>query len=425
MRWLFLLLLALLPLQWFVVGAGLRLHLAAILLFGAFVFATHREHLTARVLRLAGPFVAANGALVVIWAGAHYYHGLGFRQPAEQMALLAAFVGIAVATLAILNDPDRRGVELLRWSAWVCMASLLAAMTLSMATNGVNPVDVFSRTLTSADPEILQKELFRSSFGGFGLNDETVMGNIRHEVFGALLFAACLASACTLFRPFTDRRVARVYVVGQALAVLMLLLSMSRSVILALAVWPLLGLLRQVLAGRISPRFVGAGVIVVGGIGVLGAVGVLQVLWVRFTQDTGSYEARDELLQMAYSNLGRSLATGGVSTTSASSHNFVIDTWLRSGIAASLAALVVVVLVCGLFFALAFTLPNEPAWMLPVTAMIALPAVRMFTAGGGVIPPVQWVALAVVAGFLSYRALLRAGPPPAPEHHRAVASRRG
>ena len=313
MRWFFLMLVALMPLQWFVVAAGLRLHLLGILLFGVFALATHREHLTSRVLRLAGPFVAANLALTVLWAGAHYYHGLGFRQPAEQLALLVAFVGIAVAMLGILNDPDRRGVELLRWSTWACMASLVGAMVLSMTANGVNAIDVFSRTITSADPEILQKELFRSSFGGFGLNDETVMGNIRHEVFGALLLAACLASVCTLLRPFQDRWLARLYVVGQGLAVLMLLLSMSRSVMLALAAWPLLGLLKQALAGRITPRFAGAGVVLVGGVAVLGAVGVLQVLWVRFTQDTGSYEARDELLQQAYDNLGRSLATGGVS----------------------------------------------------------------------------------------------------------------
>ncbi len=30
------------------------------------------------------------------------------------------------------------------------------------------------------------------------------MGNIRHEVFGALLLAATLSSACTLLRPFSD-----------------------------------------------------------------------------------------------------------------------------------------------------------------------------------------------------------------------------
>ncbi len=120
-------------------------------------------------------------------------------------------------------------------------------------------------------------------------------------------------------------------------------------------------------------------------------------------------------MQAAYDSLGRSFATGGVSTRLASSHNFVIDTWLRAGIAASLAALAVAVLVCGLFIALAFTLPHEPPWMLPVVAMLALPVIRFFTAGGGLIPPVQWVALGVVAGFLSYRAYLRETPAPVPD----------
>ena len=411
MRWLFLLLVALLPLQWFVVGAGLRLHLVAIALFALVVLATHGTHLAVRVIRLAGPFVAANFALTIIWVCANRYHDLGVRQPVEQLVLLGAFLAVAVATLALLREPGGRGVAALRWSTWVCLASLVGAITFSMAVNGVNAADVFARTITSADPEILQKELFRSSFGGFGLAEESVMGNIRHEVFGALLLALCVSSACRLLQPFGSRGATRVYLLGQGLAVFLLLLSMSRSVILGLAAWPLLGVLRQVLRGRVTPRGAGAGLLVAGGAGLLAAVGVLQVLWVRFTEDTSSYEARDTLLQAAFQNLGGSLATGGVSTELASSHNFVIDTWLRAGIAASLAAVVVVVLVGGLFLALAFTLPREPEWMLPVTAMIALPVVRMFTAGGGLIPPVQWVALGVVTGFLSYRALLREAPP--------------
>jgi hypothetical protein len=293
-----------------------------------------------------------------------------------------------------------------------------------MAANGVNAADVFARTISAGDPQILQRELFRTAFGGFGLAEQNVLGNIRHEVFGALLLALCLSSACSLLRPFATRAQSVLFMIGQGLAVFLLLLSMSRSVIVALAGWPLLGLTRQVLAGRITARGAGAALLLVVTGGVLAAVGVVQVLWIRFTEDTGSYEARDRLLDAAFDNLGRSLATGGVSTASASSHNFIIDTWLRAGVVASLAALVVVVLVCGLFVALAVTLPNEPRWMVPVAAMIVLPVVRFFTAGGGLIPPVQWVALGVAAGFLAYRAMLREGsdlrvPEPAAESRTA------
>ena len=49
------------------------------------------------------------------------------------------------------------------------------------------------------------------------------------------------------------------------------------------------------------------------------------------------------------------------------------------------------------------TLHLEPAWMLPVAVMFALPLVRIFTAGGGLIPPVSWVGLGLAVGFLAYR----------------------
>jgi hypothetical protein len=42
-------------------------------------------------------------------------------------------------------------------------------------------------------------------------------------------------------------------------------------------------------------------------------------------------------------------------------------------------------------------------WVVTVTAMLLLPLVRMFTAGGGLIPPVSWVGLGIAAGFLVYR----------------------
>ncbi len=76
---------------------------------------------------------------------------------------------------------------------------------------------------------------------------------------------------------------------------------------------------------------------------------------------------------------------------------------MRAGVLGGLAALVTVVLVIALFLQLTRRLPSEPAWLLPVTAALALPIVRFFTAGGGVIPPPQYVALGVVAGFLTYR----------------------
>jgi hypothetical protein len=89
---------------------------------------------------------------------------------------------------------------------------------------------------------------------------------------------------------------------------------------------------------------------------------------------------------------------------------FILDSTLRAGFLGGLAALTIVVLVLAQFLQLALRLPSEPAWMLPVTAALALPMIRFFTAGGGVIPPVQYIGLGMVAGFLAYRRTLSRNP---------------
>lgn len=395
--------LAALPLQWFVVAGPLRLHVAAMLLFTAVVAVTYRGRAFTPVLGLAAPFVAANLALCIIWLCAQAYHGLGFRQPVEQLFFLALFVALAtVVARALVLDTDQF-VRRFRWTALVVGVSLVVGLSFSMLVNGVNPALVFARSVAAADPEVLQKELFKAAFTGFGFNEDVVRGNFRHEVFGAVLVGMQVAATCTALRPFTSELARRAYQVSMGLCVFLIVVSMSRSVMIAAAVWPLLSLLRALLAVRITPRLVG-GSLLVGLAGVLLAVtGVLTVLWVRFTQEDSSYVARGDLLDRAFANLGTSLFFGGVSTRGESSHTFVLDTWLRAGVFAALAAVAVLVLLLGLFLSLASSLHREPSWMLPVTAMLALPLVRMFTAGGGVIPPVSWVTLAIAAGFLVYR----------------------
>ncbi len=404
MRWLTLLLMAALPLQWFIVAGPLRLHIVVMFLFLGLVALTHRARAYVPVVRVSLPFVVANLVLCAVWISTSAYNGLSPRQPVQQLVYVAVFVAVGtVLHRGVTLDRDRF-LGALRWAALATSVTLVAALSFSMATNGVNPVSVFSQTIASANPEILQKELFKTAFTGFGFDESTVRGNIRHEVFGAVLVSMCLAAAAAGLRPFETRTQRVLFRFSLGLGTALLVLSLSRSVLIAAAVWPALGLLRSLFAGRLTPRVVGAALLtVVIGVG-LAVVGVLDVLWVRFTQDTSSYQARDNLLAMALRNIGSHMLTGGVTTASASSHNFVIDTWLRSGIFGALAALVSALLVVGLLAGLAINLHREPAWMLPVTALLALPVVRMFTAGGGLIPPVQWIALGLVAGFMAHRA---------------------
>ena len=409
MRWPLLLVLALLPLQWFVVLGPLRLHLVALLAFLVLVVVTHRARAFLPVLQLAKVFVVANVVLCVLWAGADLYHGLGVRQPLQQLTYLAVFVAVGTVAHRGLSRPDGAWAATMRWAALTVSVSLLAALSFSMARNGVNAATVFGRTIAAADPEILQKELFRSAFTGFGFDTEVVRGNFRHEIFGAVLVAMLLSAACVRVRPFRARSAHRLYQLSLVLAGALLLVSMSRSVLLAAATWPLLTVLRSLLAARVSPRLVGAGILAGLAALTLAASGLLTVLWVRFTQDTSSYVARDHLLALARRNIASNFLTGGVATAGTSSHNFVLDTWLRAGVFAAAAAVVVVVVLLGLAASLALRLHHEPSWMVPVTALLMLPLVRTFTAGGGLIPPVSWLALGLVAGFLAHRRDLLAG----------------
>jgi O-antigen ligase len=226
---------------------------------------------------------------------------------------------------------------------------------------------------------------------------------MRHEVVGAVLTAIFLSMTATRLRPFRSTPTRIVYRCSLVVGTLMILLSLSRAVIVAAAAIPLLATVRSLASGRLSSRQLAAGAgTVVAGL-VLGVTGIAAVIGNRFLQDTSSYEARDQLLHQAFGNIGEHALTGGVVTLHHSSHNIVLDSWLRAGVFGALFAAAVLVWVVGLWLALVLDLPRAPDWMFPVTAALALPVVRMLTAGAGVILPVEWVCLAIVVGFLAAR----------------------
>jgi O-antigen ligase len=302
-----------------------------------------------------------------------FYHSRPLLPPVQDLVYLS--VMLAVGTVVYrLAQAGPEAVRLLRWSALAASLVLGLGMAISMAVNGVNPVVVFASTIASGDPEVLQRELFRTAFVGFGLDEEDVSGG------GLLLYRASLFLGAGL-----------------------LLVSMSRAVLIAALVWPLLGLFRLVVSGRMRPGHVALVAVTAVGLLAATAAGFLQVIWFRFTADTSSYEARNGLYDLSVENIRNSPLTGGAETAGASAHNFVVDSWQRSGILAALAAAVMVVILLGVFFALAARIAEEPDWMVPVAAALALPLIRIFTAGGGLITPVSWIVLGFVVGVIAYR----------------------
>lgn len=408
MRWALWGLFFFLPLQWFVLpgipyGQG-RLHLVAMGLFLGFMLVRHRARAFRPTIQTALPFILAELALLMVWTAAGLYHGTKPIGPFQDFVYMSVFVAVGTAVYRAARDLEPGSIEALRWVALVASVSLVLGLSIAMAINGVNPATVFGQTIATANPEILQKELFRSAFGGFGYSTNAVQGNLRHEVFAAVLAAMFVASWAVRLRPFVTRRQTMLFRFSMALGTLLLLVSLSRSVLLAAAVWPLLSLLRSVATARLSGRQVAVAIFAVGAISFGLVSGFANVLWVRFTADTSSYTARDSLLQLGVANIRAHYLTGGVDTVGASSHNFILDSWLRAGIFAALAAAVMTILIFGLGISLLIRIAAEPSWILPVAASLALPLVRIFTAGGGVIPPVEWVVLGFVAGAMAFEA---------------------
>jgi hypothetical protein len=409
-KWLGLVVLATLPLQWFVVGSTplglMRLHQAILLLATALLLVVRPWRTNLPLMRTATPFVVLNVVMLTLWTGMSAYNGDVPRTQAQEVIYLVVFVVFGTYLARAASGAEPGALVLLRWAAVAAAVTLVLAFSVSMLGNGVNPVAVLQRTIASADPELLQKELFRSSFTGYGYDSETVRGNIRHEVFGAVLLAMYVsvwAEGLAPGNPGWGRFIRRA---GLVACTGLLILSMSRAVLIAAAVWPLVSVMRSVRTYTVSRRQLTVLYGALAGVGLLVVTGVGRVIWVRFTQDTTSYQSRGGLYDQAWAQIRQSLWTGGVETTGESSHNFVVDAWLRGGMLVAIAAGAILLLLFVDWGALLVRLPREPLWMVPVAAAFALPIDRMLTAGGGLIPPVSWMTLALIAGAFTYRRTL-------------------
>jgi hypothetical protein len=420
-----------LPLQWFLVP-GLpagpeRLHIVAMVVFAAVVFARHRARAWSPVVSLAMPFLAAYATTVAIWAASAVYNGESLRQPLQEVMQIGVFVAVGAMVYRAALHPESEVLPYCRWAALVSVTTLVVALSISMSTNGVDAVAVFQQAISRAEPAILQHGLFRNAFVGFGFDEDTVSGNIRHEVYSALLVSMCVSAAAVRMRPFRSAAALRLYRASMVLGAVLIVLSLSRSVMLAAALWPALAAWRSVARRRVTGAHMS--VLVAGSIGTAIAfmTGFGTVLWVRFTEDTSSYEGRERQVQEALSDIPLTLSTGTGTSQEVTSHFFVLDSFLRGGLLGGLAAVAATAVLLYAFAKLAVRLPSAPSWMLPVTACLALPVVRIFTSGSGVLPPTQWVALGVVAGFLAYQrtsaqraAYPRTGPSTSPPSGRTI-----
>lgn len=405
MRWPLFALFALLPLQWFAVASTplgqSRLHQIAIFGFALCVLVSYRLRTYAPVLRTAAVFVIANLYMVAAIAAVAAYRGQGPGAAVQQLLYLMVFVAVGGFFFRVADGREPRLVEDLRWVAAVLCVSLLIGFSAAMLVNGVNPVAVLAKTISAGDPEIFQKEVFKSAFAGFGLDDEAVQGNLRHEIFGSVLLSMLISTWAMRVGSAPTRRQVNVYRAAVVTGAVLLAASLSRSILIAAAIWPLLVVLRSTRRGELSTRQVAVLFGFVAAATGLLVSGLGTVIANRFLTDTTGYQTRAGNYGDAFTAVPDHWVTGGYVTQGDSSHNFLLDTLLRNGIFALLPAAVIVVTLLIVFVLLAARLARLPSSMVPLAAALALPLVRAGTSGGGLIPPVEWLALGFVAGVLA------------------------
>ena len=430
MRWLALVLFAGLPLQWFGLGSSpvgvVRLHQVVIFGFAAVLFCCYRMRAHAPVLRTASWFVVGNLYLLGTWAIMDVYNGNAPIGGLQQLMYLVAFVLLGTYFFRVAADPDHEAVAVLRWAAPVTCLSLLVAFSVAMAANGVHALEAFGTSVGTVDPQVVQLDVFRASFSGFGLDEARVHGTFRHEIFASVLFSMLVSTWAIRSGDPATRLERTAYRVSMVTGTVLIVVSLSRSLLIAAVMWPLIALVGALASRRLTRTHIVAVSAAALGFATLLLSGWGAVLWSRITEETTSYEARATNYAEAVKALPDHWLTGGFQTAGldVSTHNFVLDSWLRGGIFTGIAAGVILLLLVVLWVRLIISLPRQPALMLPVTVAVALPVVRMVTAGGGLIPPVEWVVLAFVFGVLAARARPTADRPTTavPVTHSAAAS---
>lgn len=390
--------LALLPLRWFRVIASpagtVYLHEVGLLLLTFVAFVTMRGRVFRVAIDRTLGFSAAMAAGFAVWGASCLFYGVSVSSMIKEVGYLASFIVVVGIVIWFAESRDRTGMRTLRWAGVVTTGTLIVALGVALTINHINPATVFSNAVKSGDPSVIEAQLFRPAFAGFGYSTADAVSQIRHEVFAGLLVGLLVASWAQHIVPFERRSARWTSQLAVVVASLLIVLSLSRSVQLAAVSWPLLALIRIAARGVITRRQIVALVGVTVVVAVIAASGFLVVIIQRVTQDSTSYTERGAKLGEALQVIGQYPWFGGHYDDTISSHNFVIDAWLRGGVVMAGLMLVAMFIIVGRLLVNVSMLGRAPAFLIPVTAALVLPLVRMFTIGAGLLTPPEWVSLA-------------------------------
>jgi hypothetical protein len=397
-----LVLLAVLPLQWLTLGSfglhNLALFPACALSVGAVPTSTRRWY-----LGWARSFLVAATLLCGLLALLAWYWGANPVAPSRTWVYIVTALLVTRIVAAATADPGRydRQIRVLGWSAPVTVAVYLVFFYRSMTRAGVS-ISMLVDGLVRGDPAVIEQVVYRSAFNEAitvsSSDPSFVASNLRHEIMAALLLAAGVTLWALLVRswPYRSRVVFALSCVSVGMIVM---LSMSRAVTIGL-VGPAVLLLGARTVWRASGSalmWIFLGVLPITVI-VLVFTPYADLVYQRFFVETASYGARSGATRDALERLVSSpsaLLMGGEQLTGrASSHNMVIDSWSAAGVSGAVSAVAVLVVLLRKWLAVAYQFiaaERLDALLYVILMTGALPFVRAFSGGAGLLHFVQWM----------------------------------
>jgi hypothetical protein len=381
-----------LPLQWQSLGHGplgtVRwFHIGGILM--VLIGRPGRAQLRSILDRLR-PLPAASVLVTTcVIIAALAWHG-NFIAPLQVFAYIA--LGIVGGACLLTAFASRSGLRLLALSGPLTLLVFAVMFAQSVQRAGINAARTFQHALLEGDTKALEFGLYRAAFR---TTDPSARDNLRHEIVAALLVATYLSLAASAYA----QQFKLINIVSAITVFGLVSVSLSRSVMIAMVIPMVLAAAKILSRARIPALgFLG---LVMGLLASPYLVAKLGPLLAARFQDTGSYDGRvSNLISIPGSEALHRMVFGG-KTLDASTHMWVVDSFMNGSWLAGLGAVAAVLVMVRLAIEAArlyFTVGGLFYWAL--VAAVTLTIMRAFTTGGGNIYEGEWFALGMVAACL-------------------------
>ncbi len=411
-------LLGALPLIWITlvetpIGDLKYAHIAGVVLLGACVMSARWWTALGAITAHYFVVVLATAAYLIALTAVDLYHAVTVAPELRQLLYAGTGLVVAAVILVILRDDEYGWRRRLGSALPVVLAVFLVAFGLSAIENNVDVIGTLSQSVSTADPSILEFRVFRPIFEGQGLAAEQVRANLRHEVFAAILLATLLAVYAWRGPPprFTGPTVGQLVLL--ATAAVLIVLSLSRAIQLAVVITMLTGALAVAVRSRLSKKL--APFLILGLVLVIAAffTGVYGLIWERIAPGPASSDASYITRVLG---VGSAISAGldapftGSDQRFADSHNFVLESFARGGFVPAAAAMTVfgAVLISVVTQSIRRISGFASAIPVPAIGLGVLVIVRMLTSGGGQLNLAEWIALGIYgAVVLHYQQVSR------------------